>query len=192
MFSIQTPLEGNKIRLEVLNESHHEGLYKAAQDERIWGYIGTKAYGEQFHPWFDKALHKPNQLSFAVRHLIDEKIIGSTRFYDIDLDHQRLAIGHTWYVPEVWGGYVNTECKLLLIQFAFEEMQINRIEFKIDARNARSHAAIKKLGATQEGVLRQHMILADGFVRDTVVLSIIKSDWSQVKKILQTRLDTFE
>ena len=133
---------------------------------------------------FEKQQHLP----FVVRRLADKKIIGSTRYYDINIEHQRLTIGYTWYVLEAWGTYVNPECKFLLLAFVFEELKMNRVEFVTDSRNLRSRAAIKKLGATEEGVLRHHMVLDDGFIRDSVIFSIVKLDWEKVKLTLQSRL----
>lgn len=178
------------IQLEPLNATHKNDLYHAAQDESIWTYNASKAFGDRFYYWFDKALsclEKQEHLPFVVRRLADQKIIGSTRYYDIDIHHQRLTIGYTWYIPEVWGTYVNPECKILLLSFVFEELKMNRVEFVADSRNLRSRSAIKKLGATEEGILRQHMILEDGFIRDSVLFSIIKPDWEKVKAALQLR-----
>lgn len=193
MLNIQsTTLRGFWIQLEPLNESHKNELYAAAQNEVIWTYNSSKAFGERFYNWFDKAIkcfQNQQHLPYVVRRLSDSKIIGSTRYYDIIREHHRLTIGYTWYIPEVWGTYVNPECKFLLLKFAFEDLQVNRVEFVTDSRNARSRAAIKKLGAIEEGILRHHMILDDGFVRDTVIFSIIKPDWPQIKYLLKTRLE---
>ena len=183
-------LTGAHIQLEPLNELHRDELYNAAQDETIWAY--NSAYGDRFYRWFDKAysaLQQQQQIPFIVRRLSDKKIIGSTRYYDINPEHHRLTIGYTWYVRDVWGTYVNPECKFLLLKFAFEDSEINRVEFAIDSRNVRSRAAVKKIGATEEGILRHHMILDDGFIRDTVIFSIVKPDWPQIKSTLQSRLE---
>lgn len=187
-------LKGARVQLEPINELHRAELYNAAQDEAIWTYNSAKAFGEQFHRWFDKALNAfqdQQQLPFIVRRISDTKIIGSSRYYNITPEHHRLTIGYTWYIPEVWGTYVNPECKLLLLKFAFEDSQANRVEFVTDARNIRSRAAIKKLGAIEEGLLRHHMVLEDGFIRDTVMFSIVKPDWAHVKLTLQSRLTKF-
>lgn len=184
-------LTGRAVQLEPLQSSHREELYHAAQDEAIWTYTGTKAFGKQFMPWFDKAclaFSLGNELPFAIRRLTDQKIIGSTRYYDIDSEHHRLAIGYTWLISEVWGSAINSECKFLLLKFAFEDYQVNRVQLVTDTRNARSRVAILKLGAKEEGLLRQHMILEDGYVRDTYIFSIIKPDWPQVKSALESRL----
>lgn len=187
-------LSGFQVQLEPIHESHRTDLYTAAQDESIWTYNGSNGYGDRFHGWFDKALNALNngqQLPYAVRRVTDHKIIGSTRFYDIYAEHKRFTIGYTWYTRDVWGTFVNPACKLLLLQHAFETLNFNRVEFVTDARNTRSQAAIKKLGAMDEGTLRQHMVLESGLIRDTVVYSIIKSDWPQVKSTLQQRLLQF-
>lgn len=195
MLNIQPiTLKGSWVQLEPLNESHKNELYDAAQDEAIWTYNSSKAFGDRFYRWFDKAIHcfqRQEHLPFIVRRLSDKKMIGSTRYYDINSEHHRLTIGYTWYIPEVWGTYVNPECKFLLLKFAFEDSQINRVEFVTDSRNSRSRAAIKKLGAVEEGLLRHHMILEDGFIRDTVMFSIVKPDWPQIKSRLQSRLEKY-
>lgn len=184
-------LTGSKIQLEPLNDSHKQELYTAAQHEAIWNITSAKAFGDKFYSWFDNAclaFQQQEQLPFVVRHIINKKIIGSTRYYHVDPEHRRLMIGYTWYIPEYWGTYVNPESKLLLMTFAFEELQVNRVSFEIDSRNARSHAALTKLGAHEEGVLRQHMVLDNGYIRDTIVFSILKCEWPQVKVGLQERL----
>ena len=114
-------------------------------------------------------------------------MVGSTRFYDISIPDKRLAIGFTWYHPSVWGTPVNPETKLLLLQFAFETLSLNRVEFHIDSRNNHSINAINKLGAQQEGVLRKHKIVQSDFVRDTVLCSIIDSQWPAIKQTLLNR-----
>ncbi len=147
--------------------------------------------GAEFYRWFDKAIQysqNKQQLPFIVRRLSNDKIIGSTRYYDINLEHRRLTIGYTWYIPEVWGTSVNPECKFLLLKYAFEELRLNRVDFLIHSGNARSRAAVKKLGAVEEGILRHHMILDNGLLRDTVVYSIIKADWLHIKSSLINRL----
>ncbi len=182
-------LPGTYIQLELLDEIHRNVLKTISQDERISTY--SPALKLKFDAWFNKAL-KPyddsRQISFVVRTLSDNKIVGSTRFYEINPEHKKLAIGYTWYLPNVWGSVVNVECKLLLLRYAFETLQINRIEFYIDSRNERSIAAVKKLGVIEEGMLRQHIILEDGFIRDTVVCSILKSEWQNISLNIAKRL----
>ncbi len=184
-----TPLTGQYITLEPLEEIHRESLRAISRDEKISAY--SPALRLKFDSWFDKALKKypdANQLSYVVRLLSNQELVGSTRFYEMSPEHQRVTIGYTWFVPQVWGSVVNKECKLLLLQYAFDTLRMNRVEFCVDARNARSRAALKKLGATEEGILRQHIVLDDGFVRDTVVYSILKTEWpgicSNLRRVL--------
>lgn len=187
---IDNALKGSYIWLEFLNENHRQELKKLSEDPNVSTYSPTLRL--EFDKWFNKALNQENSqhLSFVVRTLTDNKIVGSTRFYDIEAEHKRLAIGYTWYIPSVWGTKVNAECKLLLLQYAFEVMGMHRIAFFVDQRNERSLAAVKKLGATLEGILRKDIILDDGYVRDTVVLSIIDSEWERIHSQLKERLET--
>lgn len=184
-------LLGKRIKLELLTEAHKEELYKAAQHQVIWTYNRSKAFGDQFYNWFTSALldsSNKQQQPFVVRRLSDQTVLGSTRFYDINRENARLAIGYTWFIPNVWGTFVNPESKYLLLQHAFEDLHVNRVEFMTDARNARSRAAIKKLGAKEEGMMRYHMVLENGLLRDTVFFSIIKPEWPEVKNRLLERI----
>jgi RimJ/RimL family protein N-acetyltransferase len=122
-----------------------------------------------------------------VRRLSDQQLIGSTRYYDIEMKHRHLSIGNTWYIQAVWGSAVNSECKYLLLQQAFENLKMLRVQFKTDARNIRSRKALEKIGATEEGVLRQHLILDNGVIRDSVVYSIIHPEWPRVKSDLERK-----
>lgn len=183
-------LTGLYVQLEPIQEKHYEILKALSQHEKISTY--SPALKLKFDSWFNKALKKypeSRQISFIVRTLSDQKIVGSTRFYEIYLEHKRLAIGYTWYIPDVWGSTVNTESKLLLLEYAFETLLINRVEFFIDSRNDRSRAAVKKLGATEEGTLRQHIILDDDYIRDTVVYSILKNEWPTISTHLRKKLN---
>lgn len=187
-------LTGSFVKLLPMEEEHREILRQIANDQRIWTYLPFDASGEKFDRWFEKALNSFNvgqSLPFIVCRKSDERIIGTTRYYDIQSEHHRLMIGYTWYVHDVWGTYVNPECKYLLLQHAFEVLQVNRVEFMTDARNQRSRSAIQKLGANEEGMLRQHMVLENGVVRDTVIFSIIKSEWPDVKNKLIERLQLY-
>ena len=178
-------LTGKNIQLEPLQSSHREVLKMLSQDERITLY--SPALKLKFDSWFDKALQsfsEAEQFTFIVRDLKTKAVMGSTRFYEIKLNHKRLTIGYTWYVQERWGSGVNLDCKLLLLNYAFHILKMNRVEFQIDSRNERSRFAVKKLGAIEEGILRQHIILDDDYVRDTVIYSILKDEWP----LLSTRL----
>ena len=183
-------LDGRFVRLEPLEELHREPVRRAAQHPEIFT-VTTSALGALYDPYIDNVLKRSaggQELGFAVLHKPSGRYVGMTRYLYIEEAHRRLEIGGTWYEPAVWAGPVNPECKLLLMQHVFEALKFVRVEFKTDARNARSRAAILRLGATQEGILRKQMIMADGYIRDSVLFSIIDSDWPAVKAGLEKRL----
>jgi N-acetyltransferase len=126
---------------------------------------------------------------FAVRRTADRCIVGSTSYLDISQKHRRLEIGATWYRPDTWGSMVNPECKLLLLSHAFEVLDVQRVAFITDVRNLHSQAAIAKLGATREGVLRSHMVSQGGRMRDSVVFSMVAGEWPAIRKTLQARIE---
>lgn len=185
------PLTGRWVRLVPLDESHREPLRQAADDDRIWEHYPTRASGPGFDPWFDEALaeqHAGRRVPFAVGRVADGRWIGSTSYLDITPRHRRVEIGSTWYHPDAWGTAVNPECKLLLLAHAFEVVRVNRVTLLTDVLNTRSQAAIAKLGAVREGVLRSHMVTQGGRVRDSVVFSIVTAEWPAVRAGLLARL----
>jgi RimJ/RimL family protein N-acetyltransferase len=185
------PLVGRHVRLEPLAEAHRESLRVAADDERIWRHTLTIARGPGFDEWFDEArtLYAAGaRVPFAVRRLADDTLIGSTSYLDIVLKHRRIEIGSTWYRPDYWGTVVNPECKLLLLAHAFDVLGVNRVALITDRTNERSQAAIAKLGAVREGVLRAHMIVEGGRVRDSVVFAITTAEWPAVRERLTARV----
>lgn len=188
-------LSGPFVRLEPLAEAHGQDLRAAAADPRIWTWLARDgATPEGFAAWMDEALAESaagHALPFVVRRQSDDRLIGSTRYLNIEPRHGRLEIGHTWYVPEAWGGPVNPACKRLLLAHAFEELGAVRVELRCDARNDRSRAAIRRLGAVEEGVLRRHMAVRDGFIRDTVQFSVLDGEWPAVRAALDDRLARF-
>jgi RimJ/RimL family protein N-acetyltransferase len=129
-----------------------------------------------------------SRVSYAVRDRASGAALGSTSFLDVRLEHRGVEIGFTWYSPSVRGTLANPECKFLLLRHAFESLGCVRVQLKCDARNAHSRAAILKLGATFEGILRRHMIVVDGFIRDTAMYSITDDEWPRVKAGLIERL----
>jgi RimJ/RimL family protein N-acetyltransferase len=184
-------LSGRWVRLEPLAATHRAGLRSAADDERIWQHTLVVARGPGFDTWFDDVLSQRDaghQIPFAVRRLADGNLVGSSSFLDPNPRHKRIEIGATWYHPDVWGAEVNAECKLLLLAYAFEVFEANRVAFVTDVRNERSQAAIAKLGAVREGICRSHYITQGGRVRDSVQFSIVASEWPQVKERLIARL----
>ncbi|HZQ00816.1 MAG TPA: GNAT family protein [Reyranella sp.] len=186
----KVPLEGEHVRLEPLEERHRPLIKPAAQHPEIFT-VTTSAYGALYDPYFDNALRRSDgmhEIAFAVWHKELKRFVGMTRYLNIEEAHRKLEIGSTWYEPAVWAGVVNPECKYLLMRHAFETLKFNRVEYKTDVRNARSRAAIQKLGAKQEGILRKHMVLADGYVRDSVYFSIVDDEWPAAKAGLEKRL----
>jgi RimJ/RimL family protein N-acetyltransferase len=183
-------LTGPHLILEPLGEQHREPLRAAAEeDQSIWTYfpVNFNGAGDDFDPWFDHALEcyaQDQHFPFAVRRQADGRIIGTTRFYDIVPDHLRLAIGSTWYTPDAKGTLINPEVRLLSLTWAFDRLNVNRVELITDPYNMNSRAAMKILGAVEEGVIRSHMIYKDGRVRDSVLFSIIRPEWPTVRQRL--------
>ena len=188
-------LAGPNIILEPLQQSHREPLKAAALgDPDIWRYfpLNFNGAGDDFDSWFDYTIQRYSEgthYPFAVRRRSDQKIIGTTRFYDMSYDHRRLSIGSTWYLKEARGTLVNPEVRLLTMSHAFERLEINRLEMITDVRNLSSRAAMRILGAVQEGIMRNHMIYKDGRVRDSILYSIIATEWPEVKRKLMSKLD---
>jgi N-acetyltransferase len=183
-------LRGHWVALEPLAEAHREPLRRAADDERIWAKALVRATGEGFDGWFAAALAEREagrRFPFAVRLLADMTCVGSTSYLDISPHHRRVEIGATWYRPASWGTTVNPECKLLLLTYAFEVLGVQRVAFITDVLNEHSQAAIAKLGATREGILRSHMVSQGGRVRDSVVFSIVAGEWPHIRQALHAR-----
>ncbi|WP_423682303.1 GNAT family N-acetyltransferase [Undibacterium sp. WLHG33] len=182
-------LEGTRVNLEPLEQAQIADIRKAAADGELWKLFFTSVPApEQTQQWLDTALAMQAQqkaIPFVVREKSENKIVGSTRFCNIDHQHQRLEIGYTWYSQSAQRSGINTECKLLMLTHAFEVLNCIAVEFRTDWFNRRSQAAIERLGAKRDGVLRNHMILPDGRIRDTVVYSILQSEWPGLKKNLQ-------
>jgi RimJ/RimL family protein N-acetyltransferase len=187
LFSIQ----GDLVKLVPISMDHLEGLWEAAKPDQIWMYMATKVRTRaETAQMIETALserEKGTAYTFTVLG-IKNKIVGSTRFMDISTFHKSAEIGWTWYHPSVWRTKVNTECKLLLLEHAFEKWNLTRVQLKIDSRNIRSQLAIERLGAVREGTLRKDRRLSDGYVRDTVYFSILRDEWEEVKKGLMMKL----
>lgn len=184
-------LRGKYVCLEKLLPEHNNILRQLAKDERIWEFTKAFAVHENFDQQFDTYIntaHDRNALNgqqaFVIKKTADNTIIGMTRFYDISPKDKRLAIGYTWYIPEIWGKPHNKECKLLLLQYVFEELGFSRTEFHVAHQNIRSQKAVEKIGGFKEGVLRNHGFRNDGSVKHTVMFSIIKEEWPEKKENL--------
>lgn len=186
-------LEGRLVRLEPLAPRHAPELLEAAQDDELWRYlpIPRPRTQEAIERWVAEAHElqaRGEQLPFAVLERGSGRAIGSMRYLDIRRAHRGLEIGWSWISPRFQRTGVNRECKLLLLAHAFEALGCLRVQLKTDARNLRSQAAIERLGAVREGVLRRHMRLHDGFVRDSVLYSITDLEWPALKARLEARL----
>ncbi len=182
------------VRLEPLSLEHIPGLFKAGQDESIWRFMryGKIESEAQMAEWVRRLLKAQAQgtdLPFAVIHLETAQVIGATRYLDIQPQNRSLEIGGTWYAPAFQRTSVNTECKYLLLRHAFEVLGCVRVQFKADVRNERSQRALERIGAVKEGVLRNHMILPDGYLRSSVYYSILQSEWAAVKALLEEKLN---
>ena len=187
-------LEGKVVRLEPMNVKHIPGLAVAGKDESIWKYMvyGNLSNLESMGKWVKDLLLQQaagTDLPFTVIQNKSGNIIGATRFLDMQPRHRSLEVGGTWYAPEYQGKVVNPECKFLLLKYAFEELNCIRVQFKADLRNERSIHALEKLGAVREGVLRSHMILPNGIIRDSVYFSILDREWPDVKIRLEDRIN---
>lgn len=197
MLQIDTSkLRGQYIYLELLTEGHSSELRGLACNPKIWDLTKTLLindnYDEQFDKYITAALDPRNtgmQVSFVMRDTITNAIMGMTRYYHIEPFHKRVTIGYTWYIPEYWGRVHNKECKLLLLQYAFETLGYQRVEFEVAHQNLRSQKAVAKIGGVKEAVLRKHGLHADGTVRDTVVFSVIDDEWPETKAKLSALIE---
>jgi RimJ/RimL family protein N-acetyltransferase len=189
------PLEGRYVRLEPITADLRAELKAAIDcDPESWEIMSTNGCGEGFEDWWGALqgeTERGERLGFAIRRLSDNRVVGTSSFLNIRKLHKGLEIGSTFLHPDARSGPVNAESKRLMLSHAFKAGAI-RVEFMIDVRNARSQAAVEKLGADKDGVLRNHKITWTGHVRDTAVFSITDADWPGVKQRLDFRLsETF-
>lgn len=173
--SLVAPMEEGGLRMEALGEAHREALRAACgQDLDIWPIYSISYDPEHFDASFDLLLRRPNWQPFAI--LLDEEVVGVSAYIGIDPARGVLEIGNTYYVPRLRGTGFNRRVKELMLRRAFG-CGFRRVEFRVDARNGRSQAALTKLGAVREGVLRADRITWTGHVRDTVLFSILAEEW---------------
>lgn len=188
----ETQLNGRHVNLVPLRQEHGPALVEAASDGRLWELWYTSVPGqESVADYIAFALSEQSAgraLPFVVVDKASGRIIGATRYCNADAKNQRLEIGYTWYAQSHQRSAVNTECKYLLLEHAFERLSAIAVEFRTHWHNLASRAAIARLGAKQDGVLRNHHKGPDGHYRDTVVFSIIDHEWPVVKKSLAHRL----
>ncbi|MGO9647781.1 MAG: GNAT family N-acetyltransferase [Terriglobales bacterium] len=187
-------LEGNAVRLEPIQREQWKELWEVAKDsaEDIFRWIPySMRSAADFEQWAEKALHEQERgesLVFVTVERASGRLIGSTRFMNIDRTNRRVEIGSTWIAPAWQRTAINTEAKYLMLRHAFEQRGCIRVELKTDALNEKSRNAILRIGAKEEGRLRRHLITSTGRVRDTVYFSILDGEWPEVKAMLEAKL----
>jgi N-acetyltransferase len=191
--NLASVLEGEIVRLEPLARRHEQGLFEVARDERIWRWMHYDASKsrETFHAWLEDTLASSEagiEGAFATLDARTGEPIGSSRYLALRPEHKGLEIGWTWLAPSRWQTGANVEAKLLMLEHAFERLGCLRVEFKTDARNERSRAALAALPAQFEGIFRKHMLVRAGERRDSAYYSIIDDEWPDVRDNLRRRL----
>jgi RimJ/RimL family protein N-acetyltransferase len=191
-------LQGEHVRLEPLSWSHESDLYEASRPEQIWQFLRTHGprpeTAEEFkHDFMQTALDAAgcgSEVPFVVIDLASGKAIGSTRYLDISVEHRHLEIGWTWYAPEYWRTAVNSECKYVLLTNAFEHLGCIRVQLRTDERNARSRAAIERIGGKLEGIIRKdRLVKGEGhYQRSSAQYSLIDDEWPAKKARLEAML----
>ena len=189
-------LEGYGVRLEPLSPQHEKGLIEAAKDGRLWElFFTTVPEAGKTKKYIDDALkgqERGDMLPWAVRDLTSGAIVGSTRYHDIVAAADRVEIGYTWYAQRCQRSHVNTACKLLLFTYGFETLGCKVVGLRTDNFNFPSQRAIEALGAKKDGVIRHHWPRRDGSIRDTVMYSVLREEWTGVRKHLELRLKRHE
>jgi len=182
-------LEFNGVRLEPLALHHAAGLRAAAADGELWNLRVTSVPEPQdTESYIRTALDTPNRVAFAVIDASTDGVIGSTSYHDIVPAVDRVEIGYTWYAKSRQRSHVNTSCKLILLSHAFDTLGCAVVGLRTDNFNYASQAAIERLGAKKDGVIRHHGPRRDGTVRDTVIYSIVRGEWAEIKTHLHYRL----
>jgi RimJ/RimL family protein N-acetyltransferase len=184
-------LEGRAVRLEPLRLEHAAELTSVCEPavfEFLSQVMSTEAEVKQYIAAALEAAGRGTEQPFFIRERETGSPLGTTRYMTISRQDRNLEIGHTWLGKRAWRTRVNTECKFLLLRHAFEELQVIRVQLKTDARNLRSRAAIERIGGKFEGILRNHMLVRGGVVRDSAYYSILDTEWPEVKARLEERL----
>lgn len=193
MFNASLQNSNGDLNLNVLNEDLVVDLVNLSSDSRIWKFRSEPFHEPQVFKeiWIDKTF-KQMQSNKRICYVIyvDKKMAGSSSFYQIDAENKSLNIGYTWFHPDFWGTKANPLTKLIMLEYVFEQLDFNRVEFSVDSVNLPSRKALEKYGIKQEGVLRNHMILSDGRVRDSVIYSVIQQEWPEIKTNIESRVKT--
>jgi RimJ/RimL family protein N-acetyltransferase len=186
-------LRGQHATLEPLAPEHHDALIAAASDGELWKLWYTSVPApDRMRDYIDAALgmrSRQEAMPFVIRDNRNGEVIGSTRYCNVDANNRRVEIGYTWHASRIQRSGINTEAKLMLLTHAFETLGCIAVEFRTHWMNHQSRTAIARLGAKQDGILRNHQQMPDGSYRDTVVFSIIESEWPAVKRHLQYKLE---
>ncbi|CAI3944806.1 MULTISPECIES: GNAT family N-acetyltransferase [Commensalibacter] len=178
-------LQKNNIHLEPLSLVHEEGLQQACKDGELWNLrITSTPHYSQVNHYIQTALETRKRFAFAVINSEKKQVIGTTSYHDILPDVQRLEIGYTWYAKSVQKTSVNTICKLLLLEYAFEHLQAKTVGWRTDIFNLKSQRAIERLGAKKDGIIRGDALRKDGTIRDTVMYSVVAGEWLNIKEHL--------
>jgi RimJ/RimL family protein N-acetyltransferase len=185
-------LTGAHVQLQPLSESHLDALSEVGLDPELWKWIPSQVLDrDQMLRFIRTQLsdqEKGTALPFATVDLASGKVVGNTRFMNIDMPNKRVEIGGTWIAKPWQRTAVNTEAKFLMMRHAFETLGCNRVEWKTDALNTQSRNAILRLGAKQEGIFRQHVVTWSGRLRDSVYFSVIAPEWPEVKQALEAKI----
>ncbi len=191
MFQNIPTLSTNHVRLEPLTLQHEAALRQAVQDGELWKMqVTTAPAPDRVADYIQAALN--TRIPFAVIDEATDKLVGTTSYYNITTDIARLDIGYTWYAQSVWRSRINTTCKFLLLQYAFETLGCAAVRWQTDILNTRSQAAIERLGAKKDGILRHDKFRKDGTVRDTVVYSMLADEWAAAKQNLLAKLAAYQ
>jgi N-acetyltransferase len=185
-------LEGARVRLEPLTMGHLAALEAVAFDDRIWRYtlyrVKTR---DDLRQWVEAALSLEaagTVMPWVTILKAGNRVIGSTRFLDFDSVNKTTELGSTWLAPEFHGSGLNAEAKLMQLAYAFDELKFNRVALKTHHENLQSQAAMRKIGAIEEGTFRNHLVMPDGSLRHSVWFSIIREEWPRVRSLLEARV----
>ena len=183
-------LEARGVRLQPLTMAHEAGLKAAASDGELWKLrITSVPEPHETRAYIEAALQTTNRFAFAVTDAVSGEVLGSTSYHDIVPAIQRVEIGYTWYAARCQRTHINTTCKLLMLTHAFDTLNCNVVGWRTDNFNFASQQAIERLGARKDGVIRGHAMRRDGTIRDTVMYSLTKGEWPEVKAQLLYLLD---
>lgn len=193
IFDLDQPISKDGMELHLLNEKLADDLIHISSDPRIWKYMPEPLYKPQVfkEQWIDKAIKQiahSKRICFVI--FFKQRIAGSSSYYEIDLANKKLNIGYTWFHPDFWGSKANPLAKFIMLEYVFENLGYNRVGFSVDSINLPSCNALNKLGIKQEGILRNHLVLSDGRIRNSVTYSVIPQEWPDIKRNIELIVKT--